>query len=930
MSQPKFHIGIDLGTTHTVVAYAAVAGGESQIFEIEQLVAAGEIGKRPYLPSFRYHPAAGELAETDVVLPWNQTLDDEIERVVIGEWARELGSKTDSRSVFSAKSWLSHNQVDRTAAILPWGAEADDVDKVSPLHASASYLFYLRCAWNHQHPEAPMELQDVVITIPASFDEMARSLTLEAAALAGVHRVKLLEEPQAACYDWYSLCQQQLSRQTLEQRQLMLIVDVGGGTTDLSLVQISTDASKPLPELKRIGVGDHLMLGGDNIDLAMAHIAEQQIAGNASKKLSTAQLAQLTQQTRIAKETLLNEPAPDTASVTVLGSGSRLIGGARSAALARDDIQQLALDGFLPLTDRHEQPDRQRSAIVELGLPYAAEPAISKHIAEFIHRHQTVCTEALGRSIDGDQLALPDVVLLNGGFFNSPILAQRCVELLNHWRQQQGQPAAELLVNHRPNDAVAFGAVAFGQAKRNRGLVIGGGSARSFFLEVPGKNQEKLAICVLPKGTDTEEAVPLSSRRFQLNLGQPVSFNLLASSGDLPYKAGELVSETDQSQLQLLPPVIAALEQRGNQQETLEVELQATLSEVGTLALECVNTRDSEQRWLLEFQIRKSGKPRTRLGALPERFDEALEKIETVYGQSDKEGNPKAIKTLRADLDRLLGPRDQWNSETLRALFDALLDSAKRRRRSAQHERNWLVLAGFTLRPGLGFPADEWRIEQIWPIIEAGLQYEDHQSWAAWWTFLRRIGGGFPGDVQEMIYDVFRHFLDPANLSKRQIMAELKDLSVEDMIRLAASLEHLPVATKVELGDWLLERLKQRGETLTSWWALGRVGSREPFYGHLENLVPLEVASRWLQAVLEQNWSKTPEAAQAAIMLARCTGDRGRDVDVKLRGEVAQRLKGIKVPELWVRMVTEVTELSDQESKVVLGDSLPSGLILME
>ena len=948
---PQFHIGIDLGTTHTVVAYAPVGADQAHLFEIDQLVAPGEIAKRPWLPSFRYHPAPGELAPEDVLLPWQQSLPGEIPQVIIGEWARELGSKTDSRSIFSAKSWLSHPQVDRTAAILPWDADPAEVDKVSPLHASASYLFYIRCAWNHEYPEAPLELQDVVITIPASFDEMARSLTVEAAHLAGIPNLRLLEEPQAACYDWYALAQNQRAQNqspehqsprhqnegALNDKRLMLIVDVGGGTTDLSLVQIGSD-NRPnndntLPQLKRIGVGDHLMLGGDNIDLALAHIAEQQITARANKKLSTAQLSQLTQQTRIAKETLLSEPAPETAKVTVLGSGSKLIGGATSANLERDQVQDLALDGFMPLSAASERPAKRRAAVVELGLPYAAEPAISKHIAEFLGRHQHACAEALGLESDTDELALPDVILLNGGFFNSSLLNQRCVALINQWRQAQSLAPATVLDNARPNEAVAYGAVAYAQAKRGKGMVIGGGSARSFFLNVPGPDDKTLAICLLPKGTDTDIAVPLKQHRFTLNVGQPASFNLLANSGDQRYQVGDIAREEDS--LQMLPPLIAALDDRAAPDTRYQVELVASLSEVGTLQLECINTDNAQQRWLLEFQTRKGKQRHTSRGALPKNLPAALEALDKVYGQAkqphqDKQAQANPVKTLRADLERLLGPRDGWSSATLRALFDQLLKSEKRRRRSDQHERNWFFLAGYTLRPGVGYPADDWRMKQVWPIIESGLQFESHQSWAAWWTFLRRIGGGFSAEQQLMIYEVFKHFIDPANLKKRQIMAELKPLSYDDMVRLAASFEHLPVAHKTQLGNWLIQRLQNhKAETQASWWALGRIGSRTPFHGHIENLVPPATVSEWLTQVLKQNWKKNPDAAFTAVMLAQRTDDRSRDIPEEQRQTVIQQLRRIKAPELWVRMVTEVTELSAEESKLVLGDSLPSGLTLV-
>ena len=336
MSVPAdYLVGIDLGTTHTVVSYirngATLDAAERRIFEIEQLVAPGEVARRPLLPCFRYHPLAGEVAPADCQLPWGSALTpllDDAPPALIGEWARDLGARVEGRQVVSAKSWLSHTQVDRRAAILPWEA-AEGVARISPLHASASYLAYVRAAWNHAFPAAPLERQEVVVTVPASFDEEARVLTVEAAALAGLPRVHLLEEPQAVCYDWFARSGKQAAEQ-LGDMQLLLVCDVGGGTTDLSLIRIETDDAGEL-QLSRIAVGDHLMLGGDNIDLALAHLAEKRL--DTGRKLSVAQLSQLIQQTRSAKERLLASDPADSVSVTLVGSGARLIGGARSCQL---------------------------------------------------------------------------------------------------------------------------------------------------------------------------------------------------------------------------------------------------------------------------------------------------------------------------------------------------------------------------------------------------------------------------------------------------------------------------------------------------------------------------------------------------------------------------------------------------------------------
>ncbi|MCW8994400.1 MAG: Hsp70 family protein, partial [Psychromonas sp.] len=499
----QYLIGIDLGTTNTVVAYAdmhkPLSPDNCSIFEIEQLVAPGEVAKRPQLPCFRYHPTKGELNPSDLLLPWSndsqtysETLAGELPQAVIGEWARELGAKVDGRQVVSAKSWLSHPQVDRSADILPW-AGAEGVPKVSPLLASASYLFHVRQAWNYAHPDAHMEDQDVVITIPASFDEGARALTAEAAARAGLTNIRLLEEPQAVCYDWYARQGEQVQTQ-LAKIKLLMVCDVGGGTTDLSLIKVALAKDNTLA-LTRVGVGNHLMLGGDNVDLALAHLAEQTINGgsSANKKLSAASLSQLIQQTRIAKELLLSENAPERAKVTVLGSGAKLIGGAKSCELSREQVREIALDGFFPKISFSERPVVRRSGVVEFGLPYAPDSAVSKYLAEFIADHQTACFDALGLAPESSVNAIPDAILFNGGVFNSPALSERSIEVLSEWRGE----TVTRLENNNPDLAVAQGAVAYAKALRGAQLKIGGGSARTFFLLLQQQGENRQAVCLM-------------------------------------------------------------------------------------------------------------------------------------------------------------------------------------------------------------------------------------------------------------------------------------------------------------------------------------------------------------------------------------------------------------------------------------------------
>ncbi|MDD5033305.1 MAG: hsp70 family protein [Methylococcaceae bacterium] len=917
----RYLVGIDLGTTHTVVAYADTAGGANlkiEVFPIEQLIAPGEIAARPLLPSVRYHPAPGEMVELDSRLPWSETQDDT--RPIIGELARLLGSKSHGRAIVSAKSWLSHGGVDRTAPTLPWGG-AEGVGKISPLEASASYLEHVRRAWNRHFPEHPLENQEIVVTVPASFDEAARSLTLEAARQAGLCDIRLVEEPQAACYDWVWRHRKTLAKQLAGVR-LLLVVDVGGGTTDLTLIQVETGEEEP--KLTRIGVGDHLMLGGDNLDLTLAHIVEHRLVRD--RRLSAAELSQVVEQCRIAKESLLGEDAPAAASITLLGSGSKLIGGTRFTELSQEKVRQVVLDGFFPLTGLDELPVRKRgSAVVEYGLPYAQDPAIGKQVAAFLAQHRQIMQETLGEGMQ----PMPDAVLLNGGLFSSPIIVRRLLELLNSWRSG---PPLKHLRNDRPDQAVAHGAVAYGLARRGLSVrKIGGGSARAYFLVVDTDHEEtQHGVCLLPRGTDEGHEVFLAERSFALRFGQPVRFHLVSSVADTRWQPGDL-TEIDPEHFVQLPPLAVAFDRDQGRNEVV-VRLAATLTEVGTLKIQCVDAENPERRWNVEFQLRqtRTAPLQTPTSGLHPRAGEAVELIRMVFGKKTRIVDPKRIKGLRAELEKLLGKREDWDTALLRELFGALLEGLPHRRRSDAHERSWLSLTGYCLRPGFGYPLDDWRVEQIWALYDQGIQYHmETQNWAEWWTLWRRIAGGLNAQAQAKIFAVLADFIHPEKAKRGNLPAQSKKRSYEDMLRLAAVLERLPLADKTALGDWLLQRLGKPGEPAQTGWALGRIGARIPFHGGIEGVVPPETAETWLSVLLEFDWKKAPFAGFAATLISRMTGDRARDINPGLREQVVEKLRTAKSPETWLLMVTEIKELDEADEQRIFGEALPPGLKLI-
>ena len=937
----QYLASIDLGTTNSVLAYAA-PGGEVQLFEVEQLTAPGEVGRAALLPSARYHPAEGEFAPGELQLPWpTPAVAGAAPGAIIGRLARSLGGQVPGRLVASAKSWLSHTGVDRLAPILPWGA-ADEVARLSPVAASASYLAHLRAAWNTRFPAAPLERQQVILTIPASFDEGARALTLEAARMAGLPALRLLEEPQAALYDWLYRHRASLA-QELAQVRLVLVADVGGGTTDFTLVKVAMAGGQP--QLTRIGVGNHLILGGDNMDLALAHLAEQRLAGSDAsgpQRLSAARLAQLTERCRAAKETLLAPGAPSQVNVTLLGAGSKLIGGSRSVALQREEVERIVLDGFFPFNEAQQPAQAKRGGIVEFGLPYASDPAVTRHLAGFLRQHAAAARAALGQPDDG-KLPVPDTLLLNGGVFRAARLAERLADTLSAWR---GQPV-RLLHNDNPDVAVARGGVAYALGRQGMAPTIAGGSPRSYWLlldnaRAPGVTRR--AVCLLPRGTASGHEVRLAARSFALRLGRPVRFHIATTLADaVPPQAGD-VADLAPDALTPLPAIATVLRDSSDTgaRKEITVQLAAALTEVGTLEVHC---QSGAQRWQLEFQLREHGAGGgTEDGdegdsgsaaetPLPAHLPQALEKIDRIFGSRAQQVEAKEVRQLRGQLEHLLGSRERWATPLLRRLFDALMERAKGRRRSPEHERTWMNLAGYCLRPGFGHTLDEWRIEQLWAIFETGVQHhKDSQVCAEWWTLWRRVAGGLPPAAQLRLLDDFAFNLqaDASERGKRPVT--LVNGSAEDMLRLGASLERIPSAYKAEIGSWMVAELPKARNLAAQTrylWALGRVGARRPFHGSAHDVAPVASVEQWLQAVMLLDWRKVEPAGFAAAHLARMTGDRSRDIGAALRAEVVRRLEAAGAPPSWPAMVGAVVQLDQASEQRMLGEALPPGLKLL-
>jgi molecular chaperone DnaK (HSP70) len=954
----RYLIGIDLGTTNTAVAYVdSNAGSALSVFEIPQLVAPGEVAARRQLPSFVYLAGEHDTAAHELALPWapqgavapaaraaSGSADGGEprggQRIIVGELARSAGARLASRMISSAKSWLCHPAVDRTAAILPWGEAEGGGPRLSPVAAQAAVLAHVRAAWDHAHPGHPLAEQEVVLTVPASFDEVARELTVAAAAAAGLPPVVLLEEPQAAFYAWLDDRRQQPA---LAGGERVLVFDVGGGTTDFTLIDVGGDG-----ELTRSAVGDHLLLGGDNVDLTLAKLVEARLtaataatAAGGPRKLDALQWHALVHACRLAKEKLLDESAPAAsdaaAPIVVQGRGSRLIAGTLRDEIRREELSQVLLEGFFPKVAAEATPARGRGGLHEFGLPYAADPAITRHLAAFLARHPRGEAGGAGRPA-------VDLVLFNGGAMTPAALRQRVIDQLAAW---QGQAPREL-TSPAPELAVARGAAYYGLVRRGEATPIRGGTARTFYVGA-ASDGAPLAVCIAPKGL-ADGARTTLAHDFELMTNRPVSFRLFSSSsrGDAAgalVPIGDGLAETldDGSDLLELPPIVTVLRARGRSRVT--VRLETHITELGQLELCCAEVGERGEgggagepaRWKLEFDMRKGGSAAGGGGGDPAgdageaaphpRLDEARARLVAGFAAGGA-----SLAAVNKDLEALLdGRRDDWSLATNRALFDALIDLPNGRA-DAEREQRWLHWLGFCLRPGRGAPLDAWRARRMWGVFNENLAHpRSEPGRLAWWITWRRVGGGLAKGQQEQIYDRLAPLLLPSAKQAKKL-AELKASKQElaEMWRTVASLELLSPGQKGKLGDELVARLSSRKgrEEASNLWALSRLGARVLLYGPLNAVVSAQKVAEWLPALLAGDWPEPEKVAFALAQLGRRTGDRSRDLDDASRGKLAAAVRALPGGERAAVLLEQVVELEAREERVAMGDTLPAGLRL--
>lgn len=952
----RYVVGIDLGTTNSAVTFidTTKSNWKIEVLSIPQLVAVGETESLDTLPSFYFQPirTSAENETAGLKMAW----DKKSPKFCVGAFARDETAKTSGRGISSAKSWLCHTAVDRTAALLPWHS-ANDVQKLSPVEVSGQYLRHIRKAWDQKFKNEPLADQDIVLTLPASFDEVARELTVEAAAIAGLKRVVLIEEPQAAFYAWvYKHASDCESR--VEVGQKILVCDIGGGTTDFTLIRVRK--SSPDSELEnsdsdavksdskkiqfhRVAVGNHLILGGDNLDLAIAKYLEQKLTSGG--KLEAFQWDVLVGTSRNVKEQMLSDGGAESVTVSLPGRGSKLIGASLKTEVTRDEIRQLILDGFLPDVSVTTKPQHHGSGFQEFGLPYATDAGITKYLAEFLVTHaeagEMVADE---KSSDGDTNALPsthparpDVVLFNGGFFASPVLRTTVMERISKWFSNSDESWNPILLeNDRLDLAVARGAAYYGIVRRDQGVRIAASLARSYYIGI-GNGE---AICIVPGNAEPGQKFELEDRTFSLTISQPVEFQLYVSSIRLADQAGQIL-KIDNDQMSSLPPIRTVLRAKSrNEKRDVSVRLRVGLTEIGTIDLSSheVNT---DRSWKLQFDIRSTTQTdvdvHDAVGESQGFVDEGIwadsqTHIDSVFSESGTASPKELVKQLASTMD---SERGDWPMSYLRRIWEALIESGALRKKSSQHESRWLNLLGYALRPGYGVALDDWRVTETWRTVGGNFANVAPNIRNEALILWRRLAGGLSRGQQSAIAEPLLSSIRAMakQMSGQRVKGNAIPFRPEETVevwRLLGSLELLSGQIKIELGDFItmfIDKPKLKVARNAMVWAIGRLGQRTPIYGPLNTVVGIDQVSKWIHALLQQN-DPDPIEHLAITQMARRTDDRYRDISREQRADVIDWLASHDAAERLVSIVRDGGKFDAEEQGRVFGEALPQGLRL--
>lgn len=948
MKGALFSIGIDLGTTNSALSFTRLDDeyAVSEVFDIPQWMSPTSVGNASTLPSFLYLPTSAESghfgAEPEAAPNW-----------VVGKFSRSQAADLPGRVAHSAKSWLCHHAVDRSAPFLPWASdELTEEEKVSPIHASALILGALRSAWNVAFEElgaqGQFDAQQVTITVPASFDSAAQKLTLEAAELAGFPAgVQLIEEPQAAFYRWLERfpTRDELNKRLPELGQrdhFVLIVDVGGGTSDFSLFKLQLDDDQAVPSIERVAVSDHILLGGDNVDLALAHMLAGRMGDpdvDADEKLSSKQWHYLVARCRDLKENALKSEGEEDEEfpISIPGRGANLLAGTMTARLKRSELSALLLDGFFPQCPADQAPARSESALKEWGLPFASDSAVTHYLADFLNGQPQV-----------------DAVIFNGGALYPKPLRDRLIETIGSW--QDGKAPA-LLNNPEPDLAVARGAARYGWLTHRKEQRIEAGAARTLYLEVAGENKgdPPSLLCLLARGTQPEELVTVEREGLKLRVNQPVRFRTFYSTKRSRDKPGAVIS-MEQGKFHPLPSLQTIARVSKNQANAsggqLPVKLATRLNALGLLQVSCVSTLPAvEKEWPLEFNLRQSvssgssgsgsgfvrqdeddARNEGKEGTMPEgdtgvsdkEMGTAIAVIRKVFRETEKAGKQRKLTLawLQKELQKALGgvPKHEWNWVLIRSLWPVLEECQEGRKISADHEETWLSFAGYILRPGFGADLDELRMEELWQLRQEGLAFPGKRIRLQDYILWRRVSGGLSRERQEAVLQ-----------EAMPVLRQQKNPPAE-LIRMAGALERVGQGLKRELIDMFLgkavELAKQEAYADPYFVSLTLLLNRAPLYAGPESVVPPELVAEAFAACEKLRWDKITELQTLFLRAARIVDNPHLDLDASLRKKIVSKLNKADVAPIRQIPLKEFVPIEKSDRISLFGESLPAGIVM--
>jgi molecular chaperone DnaK (HSP70) len=925
----RYSIGIDLGTTNSALAFVSLVGDATpEILLISQWENLAGLAEQPTLPSFLYLPE-------DAVAAHFRGMASGGGEWIIGRFARTKAGETPGRVVHSAKSWLCHHAADRSAPFLPWGtSDLTGEQKISPVRASALVLNYLREAWNSRFAAAGFAFddQEITVTVPASFDAGAQRLTMAAAEEAGFPgNVRLLEEPQAAFYCWLERHDPAHElRRRLDDRdagpRYALVIDIGGGTSDFSLFELHLNKPSPIPHIRRVAVSEHILLGGDNIDLAIAHFIEPRLAGRGGQ-LSGVQWGHLVASCRELKERSLAGAGPpdERFAVALPGRGSGMITGSQVATVTRAEIESVLLNGFFPLCDGGAQPHRPQAALREWGLPYASDSAVTRHLADFLRDRPRV-----------------DAVLFNGGSVQPPPLRQRLREQIAAW---QDGFAPHVLENDEPALAVARGAARFGALLHHQTGHIAAGAAHAVFLEVEATSATDATVahpslvCVLPRDAAPAERFEIANLPLEVRTHQPVRFRAYSSNRHRS-QAGDVL-EWHENDFHALPPlqtIVRTVEpSHPGTDKTVPVHLVAQMNALGLLQISCVSAAPaSQQTWPLEFNMRPHDQGSagvtgsTREAAVQiepnttaDGLDAARRQIGMIFTHPAASKMDKVTAgAIFKSLERLLGSsRSGWNGPLLRALWPALDERLDGRRLSVDLEEAWLIVAGFLLRPGFGVAGDHLRIDGLWRLHDVGPCFPGRRIKCQEYILWRRVAGGLTRERQNKL---LTGELDRIRSGKAPV----------ELVRLVGSLELIPHETKAELVRGFIDvattLARAKRHCAPYFVALGLLLNRAPLYAGPETVVSTDLVEHAYSAFRGFDWAE-PELLELQTLFlraARVVGDRSLDVPVRLRHLIADKMEKSGVPPLRTAKIREFVPAGRADGASQYDEPLPPGLVL--